>query len=214
MRRNISDRSFVKYDDLNASVQENVSAIREKAYVREEYEKRTLHKSYCKPLQNVCGRREGADSNAPLMKFTVYSCILGISWLGSKDDRRKHADDRRSDEPSGILYEYPDEPDDAFHGICYADDEFMPVQNVSVRCSMRRAGLTNPENAGGRSQGWKHRVSPCGFCLSGRRGRGTCPEGYQSANCSRRDRWYYWRHRKCQDQSGKSDQPTVRCDCR
>ena len=76
---------FEKYDDLNASVQENVSAIRVvKAYVREEHEK----KKFKRASENVYKMFVKAESllawNAPLMQFTVYACILGISWLGAK----------------------------------------------------------------------------------------------------------------------------------
>ena len=76
---------FQKYDDLNASVQENVSAIRVvKAYVREDYEK----EKFTKASSNVYRLFTKAESmvvvNMPLMQLTVYSCILGISWLGAK----------------------------------------------------------------------------------------------------------------------------------
>jgi ATP-binding cassette subfamily B protein len=76
---------FQKYDDLNASVQENVSAIRVvKAYVREDYEK----EKFTKASGNVRRLFTKAESrivlNSPMMQFTVYSCILGISWLGAK----------------------------------------------------------------------------------------------------------------------------------
>ncbi|MCI6998193.1 MAG: ABC transporter ATP-binding protein/permease [Eubacterium sp.] len=76
---------FKKYDELNASVQENISGIRVvKAYVREDYE----NKKFTKASQNVYKMFISAEKiitlNAPLMQFTVYSCILGISWLGAK----------------------------------------------------------------------------------------------------------------------------------
>ncbi|MBO5484417.1 MAG: ABC transporter ATP-binding protein [Lachnospiraceae bacterium] len=82
---NYFNQIFKKYDDLNASVQENVSAIRVvKAYVREDYEK----EKFTKASGNVCRLFTKAESmmvlNAPLMQFTIYSCILGISWLGAK----------------------------------------------------------------------------------------------------------------------------------
>ena len=78
------DRAFKRYDDLNESVQENVSAIRvEKAYVREDYEK----KRFSKAAQNIYDVFVKAESlvvyNSPLMQFTVYACILLISWLGA-----------------------------------------------------------------------------------------------------------------------------------
>lgn len=78
------DRAFKRYDDLNESVQENVSAIRVvKAYVREDYEK----KRFSKAAQNIYDVFLKAESlvvyNSPLMQFTVYACILLISWLGA-----------------------------------------------------------------------------------------------------------------------------------
>lgn len=76
---------FEKYDDLNASVQENVAAIRVvKAYVREDYEK----EKFSKANQNIYNMFLRAEKlvviNMPLMQFTVYACILIISWLGAK----------------------------------------------------------------------------------------------------------------------------------
>ena len=78
------DRAFKRYDDLNESVQENVSAIRVvKAYVREDYEK----KRFSKAAENIYAVFVKAESlvvyNSPLMQFTVYACILLISWLGA-----------------------------------------------------------------------------------------------------------------------------------
>lgn len=78
------DRAFKRYDDLNESVQENVSAIRVvKAYVREDYEK----KRFSKAARNIYDVFVKAESlvvyNSPLMQFTVYACILLISWLGA-----------------------------------------------------------------------------------------------------------------------------------
>ena len=76
---------FRKYDDLNASVQENVTAIRVvKAYVREEYEKTRFEKA-CDGLYRIACRAERIVSmNAPSMMLAVYSCILLISWMGAK----------------------------------------------------------------------------------------------------------------------------------
>ena len=76
---------FEKYDALNASVQENISSIRVvKAFVREDYE---IHKfqEACANLYTMFVKAESiVVLNAPAMMFTVYSCILGISWLGAK----------------------------------------------------------------------------------------------------------------------------------
>ena len=79
------DRAFKRYDDLNESVQENVSAIRVvKAYVREDYEKNKFRKA----SQNIYNMFVKAESilafNNPVMQITVYSCILSISWVGAK----------------------------------------------------------------------------------------------------------------------------------
>lgn len=75
---------FQKYDDLNESVQENVSAIRVvKAYVREDHEKEkftkasgNVYKLFTKAEAMIC-------LNMPIMQFTVYTCILVISWMGA-----------------------------------------------------------------------------------------------------------------------------------
>lgn len=78
-------QAFPKYDDLNASVQENVSAIRVvKAYVREEQETGKFKKA-SENIYRIFMKAEcNLVYNAPLMQFTVYSCILLISWIGAK----------------------------------------------------------------------------------------------------------------------------------
>jgi len=76
---------FKKYDDLNASVQENLTSIRTvKAYVREEHETSKFYKA-SEVLYKFFVRAEKLIIiNAPAMQFTVYSCILLLSWLGAK----------------------------------------------------------------------------------------------------------------------------------
>lgn len=77
--------AFPKYDVLNESVQENVSAIRVvKAYVREEHEiskfknaSNSIYEIFKKAENNVV-------INAPIMSLTVYTCIILISWIGAK----------------------------------------------------------------------------------------------------------------------------------
>lgn len=79
------EQAFPKYDALNESVQENVSAIRVvKAYVREPQQisrfktaSDNIYKIFVKAECNVI-------LNTPVMMFTVYSCILLISWFGAK----------------------------------------------------------------------------------------------------------------------------------
>ncbi len=77
--------AFPKYDALNASVQENVSAIRVvKAYVREEEETRKFHKA-SENIYKIFKKAEGnVILNQPIMQSTVYTCILLISWIGAK----------------------------------------------------------------------------------------------------------------------------------
>ena len=75
---------FKKYDDLNASVQENVNALRVvKAYVREDHE----IKKFEKAADNVYKLFVKAESilacNMPAMMLSVYGCILGLSWFGA-----------------------------------------------------------------------------------------------------------------------------------
>ena len=77
--------AFPKYDELNASVQENVSAIRVvKAYVREDYEKNKFVKA-SENIYKIFVKAEGVVAlNSPVMMFAVYGCILAISWIGAK----------------------------------------------------------------------------------------------------------------------------------
>ena len=77
--------AFPKYDELNASVQENVSAIRVvKAYVREEEETRKFHKA-SQAIRDIFTKAEkNVIMNQPVMQLTVYTCIILISWLGAK----------------------------------------------------------------------------------------------------------------------------------
>ena len=81
----IFQKVFRKYDDLNGSVQENVAGIRVvKAYVREEYESKKFSKASENVYRMFVSAEKILSCNAPLMQLTVYSCILGISWLGAK----------------------------------------------------------------------------------------------------------------------------------
>lgn len=78
------DAAFTRYDELNASIQENVSAIRVvKAYVREKYE----NEKFTKAAENLYRMFVKAESilafNNPVMMFVVYGCIIGLSWFGA-----------------------------------------------------------------------------------------------------------------------------------
>ena len=76
---------FRKYDDLNASVQENVSAIRVvKAFVREDYENRKFSKASAN-LYKLFVKAEGLLAfNNPAMMLAFYFCIISASWLGAQ----------------------------------------------------------------------------------------------------------------------------------
>ena len=75
---------FSKYDDLNASVQENISAIRVvKAFVREDYENAKFSKA-SNNLYRMFVKAEGLLAfNNPAMMLAVYFCIIMVSWLGA-----------------------------------------------------------------------------------------------------------------------------------
>lgn len=78
-------QAFPKYDALNASVQENVSAIRVvKAYVREDEEVNKFKKA-SDAIYKIFTKAEGAVVyQGPAMQVVVYSCILLISWVGAR----------------------------------------------------------------------------------------------------------------------------------
>ena len=80
----VFDQVFGKYDDLNASVQENVSGIRVvKAFVREDFEK----EKFAKASENLYRLFVKAESmlafNNPVMMLAIYGCIIALSWLGA-----------------------------------------------------------------------------------------------------------------------------------
>lgn len=81
----IFDEVFRKYDDLNASVQENVSAIRVvKAFVREEHENNKFTGA-AENLYRLFVKAEGLLAlNNPVMMLVVYGCIISLSWFGAK----------------------------------------------------------------------------------------------------------------------------------
>lgn len=77
-------QAFPKYDDLNESVQENVSAIRVvKAYVREDYENKKFKKASDNIYKLFCKAEGIVAWHSPVMNFTVYACIVLISWMGA-----------------------------------------------------------------------------------------------------------------------------------
>lgn len=81
----IFNQVFKKYDDLNASVQENVTAIRVvKAFVREDYENKKFSKA-SQMLYKMFVKAEGLLAfNNPAMMIAVYFCIISVSWFGAQ----------------------------------------------------------------------------------------------------------------------------------
>ena len=80
----VFNQVFRKYDDLNASVQENISAIRVvKAFVREDYENAKFSKASSN-LYRLFVKAEGLLAfNNPAMMVAVYFCIIMVSWMGA-----------------------------------------------------------------------------------------------------------------------------------
>lgn len=75
---------FKKYDDLNASVQENVSGIRVvKAFVREDHETKKFSKAANNLYKLFVKAENCMVSVTPIMQLTVYACIIAISWFGA-----------------------------------------------------------------------------------------------------------------------------------
>ncbi|WP_455718549.1 ABC transporter ATP-binding protein [Anaerosporobacter sp.] len=76
---------FRKYDDLNASVQENINAVRVvKAYVREDYEISKFKKACTNVYCMFVKAEKIIIFNMPAMQLAMYACILMLSWLGAK----------------------------------------------------------------------------------------------------------------------------------
>ena len=75
---------FEKYDELNQSVQENVTGIRVvKAFVREDYENRKFARA-AEGLYRLYTRAESLMAlNHPVMNLVVYGCIIALSWWGA-----------------------------------------------------------------------------------------------------------------------------------
>lgn len=79
------ERVFRKYDDVNASVQENLTGIRAvKAYVREQFEIKKFDKASDELYHNFMTAEKIMVFAMPVMQFAMYTSILLISWLGAK----------------------------------------------------------------------------------------------------------------------------------
>lgn len=81
----VFDKVFKKYDNVNASVHENVNAIRVvKAYVREDYENKKFNRAIEEVYRLFVKAESRVTLNNPVMMVTVYGCILALSWFGAK----------------------------------------------------------------------------------------------------------------------------------
>lgn len=75
---------FEKYDELNASVQENISGIRVvKAFVREDHEKKKFNKAADNLYKTFVKAESFLAFNNPTMMLVVYGCIVALSWFAS-----------------------------------------------------------------------------------------------------------------------------------
>lgn len=78
-------RVFTRYDDLNASVQENITNMRVvKAYVKEEEETKKFHKASYQIYKMFRKAENILIFNSPSMQLAMYACIIVISWLGAQ----------------------------------------------------------------------------------------------------------------------------------
>ncbi len=76
---------FHEYDELNAKVQENVNGMRVvKSFVREDYETRRFQTESEKIRSLFVSAEKLLALNSPVMQFSMYSCVLLISWMGAK----------------------------------------------------------------------------------------------------------------------------------
>ena len=125
--------AFRKYDDLNESVQENVSAIRVvKAYVREKFEGREVPQGQreCAQSADACRADPGLERPAHAAdRLQLHPAHLLDRCPAYRQLRRNDLHHRRPDEHAELLHEHPYEPDDAVHGVRHDHDV----------CSLRQA---------------------------------------------------------------------------
>ena len=81
----VFDQVFPKYDDLNASVQENISGIRVvKGFVREQHENDKFVSASGNLYKMFITAEKIISWNSPVMMFVIYACILLVSWFGAQ----------------------------------------------------------------------------------------------------------------------------------
>ena len=81
----IFNQVFKKYDDLNAEIQENVSAIRVvKAFVREDFEKEKFYNAANNLYKLFVKAEKRVALNGPIMMVVIYGCMVSLSWFGGR----------------------------------------------------------------------------------------------------------------------------------
>ena len=81
----VFERVFRRYDRLNSIVQENLRGIRVvKSFVREEHEKEKFNEVSNEIFRDFSKAEKTLAFNSPLMQFSVYGCMLLISWFGAR----------------------------------------------------------------------------------------------------------------------------------
>ena len=111
---------FERYDDLNASVQENITNMRVvKAYVKEDHEINKFHSASYQIYKMFKKAENILIFNSPSMQLAMYGCIITISWLGAQKIRWLHINYWGAYEYDNVYHEYINVFDDVIHDICY-----------------------------------------------------------------------------------------------
>ena len=122
---------FRKYDHLNASVQENVSAIRVvKAFVREEYENSKFERAAGKLYTLFVKAESNLALNNPVMMLVVYGCIL-LFLVWRPVYRGRQPNHRKFDFSVQLCHERAHVVDDALYGIC---DDYHECRQRQAYC--------------------------------------------------------------------------------
>ena len=201
---------FRRYDDLNASVQENVFGIRTvKAFVREKFENEKF-KSAAENLYKLYVKAESILAvNNPVMMLVIYGCILAISWIGA----RFVVGGSMTTGNLTSLFSY----------VISMLMSLMMLSMIFVMVAMsmasfrrimevlrERPDLVNPPQALTQIQDGSIDIRPRVFYLPARQ-RELCPFGHRPAHQGRGDHRHHRRHGLRQVQPGEPDQPAVRC---
>ncbi len=171
----IFDKVFKNYDNLNASVQENVSAIRVvKSFVREHFENEKYTKA-CESLYKQFVHAESRLSfNNPAMLVSVYGCNIALSWFGAHYVLNGAITTGQLNALFGYIMNILMALMMLEHGLC--DDRHVRRFCPPYRGSAGRDHRPAPGKAAGAAgQGWRHRVRARHLQVQARL-RPACPE--------------------------------------